>query len=76
MQSVLRRLQLGSGIVLLTYLFLHLINHALAIWSLDLAGRGLQAALWLWRSIPGTLVLYGVLNQQVMKGLTSGSIKG
>lgn len=59
MQSVLRRLQLGSGIVLLTYLFLHLINHALAIWSLELAGRGLLVALWLWRSIPGTFVLYG-----------------
>ena len=59
MQSVLRRLQLGSGIVLLTYLLLHLINHALAVWSLELAGRALQLALWLWRSVPGTFALYG-----------------
>ena len=55
----LRRLQLGSGLVMLTYLFLHLINHALGIWSLELAGRGLLLALRLWRSVPGTIALYG-----------------
>lgn len=57
-QSILRRLQLGSGLVMLTYLFLHLVNHALGIWSLDLAGRGLVLAMMLWRSIPGTIALY------------------
>ncbi|MCC8400632.1 hypothetical protein LJ655_01770 [Paraburkholderia sp. MMS20-SJTN17] len=59
MQAVLRRLQFGSGLVLLVYLFLHLLNHALGIWSLELAGRGLMLALWLWRSAPGTIALYG-----------------
>lgn len=59
MQFVLRRIQLGSGLVMLTYLFLHLVNHALGIWSLDLAGRGLLLALRLWRSVPGTIALYG-----------------
>ncbi|AQV97367.1 hypothetical protein BJN34_26250 [Cupriavidus necator] len=59
MQPILRRLQLGSGVVLLTYLFLHLVNHALGIWSLDLAGRGLTLALRLWHSVPGTILLYG-----------------
>ena len=59
MQLVLRRLQLASGLVLLTYLFLHLVNHALGIWSLDLAGRGLTLALRLWHTWPGTLLLYG-----------------
>ncbi len=59
MQAVLRRLQLGSGVVMLVYLFLHLLNHALGIWSLELAGRGLMLALWLWRSAPGTIALYG-----------------
>src|SRR6202158_5834782 len=58
-QPVLRRLQLGSGVVLLIYLFLHLVNHALGIWSLDLAGRGLTLALQLWHSVPGTILLYG-----------------
>jgi adenylate cyclase len=58
-QAVPRRLQLGSGAVLLIYLFLHPINHALGIWSLELAGRGLVLALRLWRSTPGTIGLYG-----------------
>ncbi|MCP3725128.1 hypothetical protein M3I53_18680 [Paraburkholderia sp. CNPSo 3272] len=39
---------------MLAYLFLHLVNHVLGIWSLDLAGRGL-----LWRSLPGTIALMG-----------------
>ena len=59
MQPILHRLQLGSGVVLLTYLFLHLVNHALGIWSLDLAGRGLTLAMRLWHSAPGTILLYG-----------------
>ena len=59
MQAVLRRLQLASGLVMLTYLFLHLVNHALGTWSLDFAGRGLVLALRLWRSTPGTIALYG-----------------
>jgi adenylate cyclase len=58
-QLILRRLQLGSGVVLWIYLFLHLVNHALGIWSLDLAGRGLALALHLWHSVPGTILLYG-----------------
>jgi adenylate cyclase len=57
--ALLRRFQLVSGVVLLVYLFLHLVNHALGIWSLDLAGRGLVLALRLWRSVPGTVLLYG-----------------
>ncbi|WNC93730.1 hypothetical protein RI103_23385 [Paraburkholderia sp. FT54] len=59
MHALLRRFQLVSGVVLLVYLFLHLVNHALGIWSLDLAGRGLVLALRLWRSVPGTVLLYG-----------------
>ncbi|WP_322049792.1 hypothetical protein [Paraburkholderia bannensis] len=59
MQVLLRRLQLASGLLMLIYLFLHLVNHALGIASLDLAGRGLVLALRLWRSMPGTIALYG-----------------
>src|ERR1700754_2573271 len=50
MQAVLRRLQFGTGMVLLTYLSMHLVNHALGLWSMELAGRGLEVALRLWRS--------------------------
>ena len=59
MQTILRNLQLASGVVLLTYLSLHLINHALGIWSLDLAEHGLTLAIRLWYGTPGTILLYG-----------------
>ncbi|WP_245643888.1 hypothetical protein [Paraburkholderia oxyphila] len=59
MQAILRKLQLASGLVMLTYLFLHLVNHALGIASLELAGHALVLALRLWRSTPGTIALYG-----------------
>ncbi len=59
MHTLLHRFQFVSGVVLLVYLLLHLVNHALGIWSLDLAGRGLVLALRLWHSVPGTVLLYG-----------------
>jgi adenylate cyclase len=58
-QSILRHLQLASGVVLLTYLSLHLVNHALGIWSLELAEHGLTLAVRLWYGVPGTILLYG-----------------
>jgi adenylate cyclase len=57
-KQTLRRLQLGSGVVMLIYVFLHLINHALGIWSLEFAGQGLTLAMRLWHSTPGTVLLY------------------
>lgn len=54
-----RMLQLGSGIVLWLYVSIHLVNHALGIWSIDIAERGLTLAIALWRSAPGTVLLYG-----------------
>ncbi|WP_332452210.1 hypothetical protein [Burkholderia ubonensis] len=54
-----RRLQLGSGILLWIYISIHLVNHALGIWSIDIAERGLTLAIGLWQSLPGTILLYG-----------------
>jgi adenylate cyclase len=54
----LRQLRRASGIVMLTYLFLHLVNHSLGNVSLDLAEFGLTFAKSIWRSLPGTLLLY------------------
>jgi adenylate cyclase len=48
-----------SGVVMFAYLAIHLLNHALGIVSLDLAERGLRIEMAVWRSPPGTLVLYG-----------------
>lgn len=54
-----RRLQLGSGIMLWIYISIHMINHALGIWSIDVAERGLHLAIGVWQSVPGTILLYG-----------------
>lgn len=59
MHLTTRHLRLASGLVLLTYVSLHLVNHALGIWSLDLAERGLTWSIVLWQSLPGTALLYG-----------------
>ena len=57
----IRRLRLGAAFVLLTYLILHVINHALGIVSLDAMAAGRSWFLALWRSAPGTLALYGAI---------------
>lgn len=59
MRKTARRLQLGSGILLWLYISIHMVNHALGIWSIDIAERGLRLAIGLWQSLPGTIVLYG-----------------
>ena len=54
-----RRLRLQSGIVMFAYTAIHLLNHALGIFSLALAESGLRAEMAFWRSTPATLLLYG-----------------
>ena len=56
-----RRVRLGAALVLLTYLILHFSNHALGIISLDAMAAGRWWFLALWRSVPGTLALYGAI---------------
>jgi len=55
----LRRIRLISGLILFTYVFLHLSNHALGLISLDTAEAGLRLSVLIWHSWPGTVVLYG-----------------
>lgn len=66
MSLTLRHIRLASGLVLLTYVTLHLINHALGIWSLALAEHGLTWAVALWQSALGTVLLYGAAGAHFM----------
>ena len=54
-----RDLRLASGLVLFTYVTLHLSCHALGLISLDAAEAGLRATVYVWHSGPGTVLLYG-----------------
>jgi adenylate cyclase len=58
--SALRRnLRMASGLVLFTYISAHLVNHALGLVSLAAAEKGLEYAIEVWYSMPGTVLLYG-----------------
>jgi adenylate cyclase len=61
-----RDLRLASGLVLLTYMILHMLNHALGLVSLDAAERGLALAVILWHSWPGSVLLYGSAGAHLM----------
>ena len=55
----LRRWRLSSGLAMFVYIATHMANHALGIWSIDHAETALEMATAAWRSLPGTLLLYG-----------------
>lgn len=54
-----RQLRLVSGLVLLSYMVVHLGNHALGLLSFDAAERMLAFWVSVWHSRPGTALLYG-----------------
>lgn len=58
---IVRRIRLVSGLVLLTYLTTHFINHALGLISLEAMEAGRFWFLALWRNPLATAALYGAL---------------
>ena len=55
----MRRWRLVSGLVMFVYIATHMLNHALGAWSLGHAEDALELAVAIWRSLPGTILLYG-----------------
>ena len=64
-----RVLRLGAGLVLLTYLTTHYLNHALGIVSLAAMEAGRVWFLWFWRQPLISLVLYTALITHIVLGL-------
>lgn len=64
-----RDLRLASGLVLFTYIGLHLANHALGLVSVKAAEQALDLAVRIWHSLPGTLLLYGAATAHVALAL-------
>jgi adenylate cyclase len=56
-----RRLRLWSGLVIASFVLLHLVNHALGLLSLDVMDGFRRQNARLWQSPPGTVALYGSL---------------
>ncbi|BCG99764.1 hypothetical protein MesoLj131b_17640 [Mesorhizobium sp. 131-2-5] len=57
----LRNARLASGLVLMAFVTLHLLNHALLLISLEAAEKGRAVFLLIWRNPAGTLLLYGAV---------------
>lgn len=58
---VIRRLRLGTGLVLFAYVTSHLTNHALGLFGLGAMEAGRPLFLALWRNPVGMFALYGSL---------------
>jgi adenylate cyclase len=56
---VVRQIRLWTGLVLFTYLTTHFLNHALGLVSLEAMAVGQEWFVLVWRSLPGTVALYG-----------------
>ena len=67
--SIRRNLRMASGLILFTYIGAHLINHALGLISLDTAEAGMEIAVEVWYSLPGTILLYGAFVIHFMMAL-------
>ena len=60
-ERLFRSLRLWSGVALFVYVFGHLTNHAFGLISLQAMESALTVFAGVWRSIPGSIVLYGAL---------------
>src|SRR3974390_681033 len=57
----IRQVRLVAGLILFSYLVSHFLNHSLGNISLEAMEYGLRFHMTLWRSWPGTLLLYPAL---------------
>ena len=53
------RLRLISGLILFTFVLGHFTNHAMGLISLDAAERGTKIFIAPWRTLIGTIILFG-----------------
>ena len=69
LSSLRRTLRMASGLILFTYIGAHLLNHALGLISLGAAEAGMEYAVEVWYSLPGTMLLYGAFATHFMMAL-------
>jgi len=56
---MIRRLRLTSGLVMLAYVTMHLLNHAVGLISLNAMEEVLWYIFRIWTNLPAQLLLYG-----------------
>jgi adenylate cyclase len=67
--SPLRRLRLGSGLILFAYVLTHLLNHAVLNISVHAADQVLLVQKFIWQGVAGTTALYGALLIHALLGV-------
>jgi len=67
--SRLRQARLAAGLVLFTYVTLHLLNHAVLNISIGAADAVLQVQRFIWQGVVGTVLLYTALAVHPVLGL-------
>lgn len=67
--NIATRIRLASGLVLMIFIGGHLINHALTLVSLDAVAAGRVVFSMIWRSVPGSVLLYGALLAHMLLAL-------
>ncbi|MDP6689323.1 MAG: adenylate/guanylate cyclase domain-containing protein [Alphaproteobacteria bacterium] len=65
----MRKLRLGSGLVLFVFVSTHFINHALGNISLGAMEAGREVFVAIWRNWPATILLYGAMLVHVLTAL-------
>src|SRR3712207_6666846 len=68
--SVAQKLRILSGLVLFTFVFFHLTNHALGIWSIEAMEAMQEWRTAVTRSVAGTIVLASALTTHMALNLT------
>ncbi len=58
---IVTRLRLATGLILFSFVLTHFLNHSLGLISLDVAELGRKLFVVVWRSPPGSVLLYGSL---------------
>ncbi|TYO61563.1 hypothetical protein FXV83_37340 [Bradyrhizobium hipponense] len=58
-QMTIRQLRLAAGLIMLSYLALHLSMHALGNVSFEAMQSATRIHDFVWHSMPGTIALYG-----------------
>ncbi|NLS16409.1 2Fe-2S iron-sulfur cluster binding domain-containing protein [Rhizobium sp. P40RR-XXII] len=58
---LVRKLRLGSGLIVFAFVIMHLANHALGLISLGVAEHAQRWFMAVWRNPVGTVLLYGAL---------------
>ncbi len=63
---LVRKFRLGSGLIVFSFVIMHLANHSLGLISLSIAERAQHWFMAVWRNPVGTVLLYGALIVHIM----------